>query len=72
MNIGPGAHELGLWRGTKARFQPRDRRGRFVHVDHPPQRRLILATAAKMRAQLGLPPDPRLTACGGGTGNISG
>jgi len=57
-----GAHELQLWRVAGVRLQPRDKRGRFVRVEHSPARRLILVTAAKMRARMGLPPDPRLPA----------
>lgn len=54
------APELGLWKGDGVRMQPRDRRGRFVRVVHNPTRHRILITAAKLRAQMGLPVDPRL------------
>lgn len=55
-----GTPELALWKGAGVRMQPRDRRGRFVRVVHNPARHRILITAAKLRAQMGLPADPRL------------
>ncbi|MFT3966843.1 MAG: hypothetical protein QM690_13280 [Sphingobium sp.] len=59
MSSRPGTHELKLW--TKAgRVQPRDRKGRFVRVRHSEERRKILETAMRLRAELGLAPDPRL------------
>jgi hypothetical protein len=61
MTRAAGTHELKLWTGMATQFQPRDRRGRFVRVQHSPAQRAILSTAAMMRKQLGLPVDPRLT-----------
>lgn len=58
--IEPGTHSLKLWDGHAAKYQPRDRQGRFVRVRHTPQRLKVLARAAELRAQLGLPADPRL------------
>lgn len=54
------APALPLWSGAEARRQPRDKHGRFKRVQHSAQRRLVLARAALIRAELGLPADPRL------------
>lgn len=48
--------EIGFYRSTAAARIPRDNRGRFARVRHSAQHRIILRTAARMRAQLGLAP----------------
>lgn len=57
-----GTHSLGLWTGDARRFQPRDPAGRFVRVRHSAERLGVLATAQRIREELGLPADPRLIA----------
>ncbi len=52
-------HELGMFR-AKPSLPPRNNAGRFVRVEHSPERKLVLATAQMLRASLGLPFDPRL------------
>lgn len=55
---GPGkaSGELGLFRGSPTRSQPRDNRGRFVAVHYSRERLKVLAVARDMRRRLGLPP----------------
>ncbi len=61
----PRTHELGLVRADGSRKQPRDQRGRFVRVRYSAERLKILATARKMREDMGLPPSPWLSPFGG-------
>ncbi|HEX7853818.1 MAG TPA: hypothetical protein VF503_09000 [Sphingobium sp.] len=60
MSTRPGTHELKLWKSDAARFTPRDKGGRFMRVRHSPEYRKILETAQRLRAEMGLAPDPRL------------
>lgn len=60
-----GTRELGLFRATAKRAQPRDARGRFARVHYSPQRLKVLAVARKMREDMGLPPSPWLSPFGG-------
>lgn len=60
-----GTRELGLFTASAKRGQPRDARGRFVRVRYSPERLKILATARKMREDMGLPPSPWLSPYGG-------
>lgn len=56
----PVDHELGLFRSTPVRAQPRDKSGRFVRVRYSAHRLKVLAVAREMRERLGLPPSPYL------------
>lgn len=60
-----GTRELGLFRATVQRAQPRDARGRFVRVRYSRQRLKVLGVARKMREDMGLPPSPWLSPFGG-------
>ena len=53
-------HELGLFRASERRGQPRDARGRFVRLEYSAHRLKVLEVARNMRARLGLPPSPWL------------
>lgn len=65
MTYEPRTHELGLFSAGGHRPQPRDARGRFVRVRYSAERLKILATARKMREDMGLPPSPWLSPFGG-------
>lgn len=65
MTTEPGTRELGLFRATAKRAQPRDARGRFVRVRYSAQRLKVLAGARKLREDLGLPPSQWLSPFGG-------
>ncbi len=52
-------HELGLFKATPI-LPCRANNGRFVKVVQSPERKLALINAQLMRAQMGLPADPRL------------
>ena len=60
----PGTRELGLFSASSKRGQPRDARGRFVHVRYSPQRLKVLARARQMREDMGLPASPWLSPYG--------
>ena len=51
------AHELGLFRASARRGQPRGKDGRFVRVEYSAHRLKVLEVAREMRARMGLPPN---------------
>jgi len=51
---------LGLFRVSEHQDQPRDKRGRFKHVEYSSTRQAILRKAIEIREGLGLPHDGRL------------
>lgn len=62
----PGTHELGLFKASDGRGQPRDRHGRFVRVRYSAQRLAVFAMARKIGEELGRPALPALSPSDGG------
>jgi hypothetical protein len=58
--MGQGTRQLPLFRVPKT-AQPRDKAGRFARVRHNSERAFVLTHAARIRAELGMPPHPSLT-----------
>lgn len=48
------AHELGLWRSSVLQ-QPRDKHGRFIHVENTPFRRMVRVTCNRIAREIGQP-----------------